>query len=98
MRTIVPTTTLGAPTTTIKEGPASVPCKLVISANVPLGQQLFVVSLKIGAVDVVIGGTEDIATFMKEHKVSAGFPVALTVRNLGPKPVVLDTSLIPTRS
>jgi hypothetical protein len=88
----------GAPATTIKEGPSSVPCKFVISANVPPGQQLFVVSLKIGVVDLVIGGTEDIATFMKEHAVPAGFPVALVLRNPGPKPVVLDTSLIPIRS
>jgi hypothetical protein len=95
MHTIVRPAKPGVWTSTIREEPARVRCKLVLTANVPAGQQLFISSLRIGNVDVVVGSAEDFASFAKEHNVPAGFPVTIIVRNPGPKAATVSMEFVP---
>jgi hypothetical protein len=76
----------------IEHPPVDVTTTFVIAAPEQPGQ-LYVTSCKIGNEDVLIGGEDDLWTFIKHHRVSAGLPVSLAVRSHWDVPVTVSTHL-----
>jgi hypothetical protein len=86
-------TTVNARAHVVIQHPAvDAPTTLVIVGPEHSGQ-LYVTSCKIGNEDVLIGGEDDLFTFIKHHRVPAGLPISLGVRSNWDQPLMVNTHL-----